>query len=570
MSDFRIKLLGLAAMAAVFTGISYGQVSCNTTSTSGIQEPSGLNTVSPILDRAESEADLVSDVVLYCPASPLVSAGQLTVFASLPVSSKAVSAAGLSGSAGNSEAILQICAAQSGPGVGCTTATGAGGANVTVGGTTFYQGTVSGSTITFSGISFPAGFTAQISNVRVNLSGAAVGSTPLPITESVFAGSNGLATVVYNNVTVGYGLKSLVTPVIASATTTPIGTSVPSYTVCNGNSTNSAAFTVNVAETFGGFFKTQTGVNSASTPVLVVQNGEQGSLQIAGNTAIGTAASGTEFTVTLANVPSAATIYLPLTITGSPTVTSGPAAGITAFTLTLTGSPTPVAHGNFAGLVAFTPSSGTVVATYQVTASNSAYVESFQVPVDVGFAPNTVTAQGPITVLVAYAPAAALTGQATSIPDFAPTSNTALNGTSVIVCQTSLLFPFVTNQVGFDTGIVLANTSTDPLGTAGASFATAQAGTCSLNFYGAGAPSPNTGVAAPGGSQASGTTNAFQLSSVAPGFQGYVIAVCTYQFGHGYAFIEYDLTQANGIAEGYLALVLGSGRGQSPAETLTN
>jgi len=568
MSDFRIKLLGLAALATVFTGISYGQVSC-LTAPGGTLEPTSLNTLSPILDRAESEADLVSDVILLCPSSTTTSNGELTVFASLPVSSKAVTgatgggngtttalaaAAVFSGTAGNSEAVLAICAAQA-LGTGC-----GGVASV------YYQGEVSGSIISFTGVNFPASFTAEISNVRLNFSGAAIGSTPTPETVSIFAGSNGLATVVYNNVIVGYGLKSLATPILASALTTPTATFVPSYTVCNGNTAGSA-FTVNVAETFGGFFKTQTGLNSVTpVPAVVLQNGEQGSLLLpSASTAIGTAASGTEFSVTISNVPSGATIYLMPTINGTGGV------GGTPFTLTLTGTPTIVAAGkNFATLASFTPSSGTVTATYQVTASNSAQVESFQVPVDVGFAPNTLAAQGPITVLVAYAPVAALTGQATSIPDFAPTGNTALNGSSIVVCQTSLLFPFVTNQVGFDTGIVLANTSTDPLGIAGASAATPQAGTCSLNFYGAGAPSPNTGVAAPGGSQATGTTNAFQLSSVAPGFQGYVIAVCTYQYGHGYAFIEYDLTQANGIAEGYLALVLNSARLQNPAETLTN
>jgi len=551
MSDFRIKLLGLAALATVFTGISYGQVSCNTTATSGIQEPSGLNTVSPILDRAESEADYVSDVILYCPASPLVAAGQLTVFASLPVSSKAVTGAvGLAGTVGNSEAILQICPAQSGPGVGCT-----GVEVASVPGTVFYQGTVSGSTVTFSGISFPAGFTAQISNIRVNLSGSAIGSTPLPITESVFAGSNGLATVVYNNVTVGYGLKSLNPP---SITLNAFGLpNVTGYTVCGGNA-GGTAFSVFVSETFGGFFKTQTGVSSAVGAPVVLQNGEQGSLPSLASTAIGTAASGTEFSVTLANVPSAATIYLPPAITGSG------GTGGTSFTLALTGTPTVIAAPKpFAGLVAFTPSSGTVTATYQVLTSNSAQVESFIVPVAVGFAPNSVAAQGPITVLVAYAPVAALTGQATSIPDFAPTANTPLNGSAIVVCQTSMLFPFVTNQLGFDTGIVLSNTSTDPFGPPFG--ATAQGGTCNLSFYGAGAPATNP-VPAPGGTQATGTTNAFQLSSVAPGFQGYMISVCTYLYGHGYAFIEYNLTQGNGVAEGYLPLIINS-RGQAPAES---
>jgi hypothetical protein len=499
------------------------------------------------LDRAESEADLVSDVILLCPSSTATANGQLTVFASLPVSSKAVTGAtgggtGLpagyalpaagtfSGTAGNSEAVLTICPAQA-IGTGCSAVASA-----------YYQGTVSGSIVSFSGVVFPASFTAQISNIRLNLSGAAIGSTPSPITESIFAGSNGLATVVYNNVIVGYGLKSLATPALV----TPLGAAT--FTVCGGNGAAIAtgAVGVTIAETFGGFFKTQTGVSSGGGTVL--QNGEQGSLLLpAASAAVGSAASGTEFTVTIGNVPSAATIYLP------PTITGGPAAG-TAFTLTLTGTPTVIAAGKpFTGLVAFTPTSGTVTATYQVTASNSAQVETFVVPVNVGFAANTITAQGPITVLVAYAPVAALTGQAASIPDFAPSSNTPLNGTSIIVCQTSLLFPFVTNQLGFDTGLVLSNTSTDPFGGTGA---TAQAGTCTLNFYGAGAPTPNTGVAAPGGSQATGTTNAFQLSSVAPGFQGYMISVCTYLYGHGYAFIEYNLTQGNGVAEGYLPLVL--------------
>jgi len=523
-------------------------------------EPTSLNTTSPILDRAESEADLVSDVILLCPSSTTTANGELTVFASLPVSSKSITgatgggngtttalaaAAVFSGTAGNSEAVLAICAAQA-LGTGCT-----GVASV------YYQGTVSGSIISFTGVTFPAAFTAQISNVRLNFSGAAIGSTPTPETVSIFAGSNGLATVVYNNVIVGYGLKSLVTPFI----TTPPFPTINSYTVCGGNNSGvTPAFTVSVGETFGGFFKTQTGLSSGGGTVL--QNGEQGSLLLpSASASIGTAASGTEFTVTVANVPSAATIYLPPTITGT---------GATASTLTLTGTPTIIAVGKpFAGLVAFTPTSGSVTATYQVTASNSAQVEVFGVPVAIGFAPNTVSAQGAITALVAYAPVAALTGQATSIPDFAPTGNTPLNGSVITVCQTSLLFPFVTNQVGFDTGIVLANTSTDPLGIAGASSVTAQAGTCALNFYGAGAPTPNTGVAAPGGSQATGTTNAFQLSSVAPGFQGYVIAVCTYQYGHGYAFIEYDLTANNGIAEGYLALVI-TDRGQAPSEFLTN
>ena len=39
-----------------------------------------------------------------------------------------------------------------------------------------------------------------------------------------------------------------------------------------------------------------------------------------------------------------------------------------------------------------------------------------------------------------------------------------------------------------------------------------------------------------------------------PGFQGYMIASCNFQYGHGFAFIS-DLG-ASRVAEGYLALVM--------------
>ena len=49
-------------------------------------------------------------------------------------------------------------------------------------------------------------------------------------------------------------------------------------------------------------------------------------------------------------------------------------------------------------------------------------------------------------------------------------------------------------------------------------------------------------------------------SSVAPNFQGYVIAVCQFQYAHGFAFIS-DVGARN-LAMGYLALVVDD-RGQT-------
>jgi len=322
------------------------------------------------------------------------------------------------------------------------------------------------------------------------------------------------------------------------------------YTVCTGNGSAFAAgsnsFTVNINELVSGAFLPQGGG--------AVQ-GEQGQYISGAN--IGTANSGDVINVALANVPGSATIWVPqtiavggttLTIANSTAAASGPySAAPTAPALPLPNAP----------YVAFTPTSNAVTIPYTVTTSAVAGPTTFPVNVVMAFAANSAASQSAVTVAVSYGPAAAaLSGPATSIPTFLAGTPTTANGSVINICQTSLLYPFVTNQLGFDTGIVIANTSTDNLATGGKSIAAAQAGTCTLSFYGSGAPSPATGVADPGGSTASGTTHAFLLSAVAPGFQGYMIATCPFQFGHGFGFLAYNLTQNNGAVEGYIAEVM--------------
>jgi hypothetical protein len=173
-------------------------------------------------------------------------------------------------------------------------------------------------------------------------------------------------------------------------------------------------------------------------------------------------------------------------------------------------------------------------------------------------------APGTMTVNLSYAPTpsqgafTAAAGGAPSgtlgIPRFADTS-TATNVAQVTVCTTSLLFPFITNTNGFDTGVALANTSLDPFGTA------TQAGTCTLNWYGATNPSSNPPATTLGGGGVgtstpipAGTVQTALASTTVPGFQGYMIAVCNFQFAHGFAFIS-DLGARN-LAMGYLALIM--------------
>ncbi len=74
-----------------------------------------------------------------------------------------------------------------------------------------------------------------------------------------------------------------------------------------------------------------------------------------------------------------------------------------------------------------------------------------------------------------------------------------------------MLFPYVINVNGFDTGIAIANTTTDMFGTA------AQAGTCSLYFYGLAAPTINPFVTP---TVATGTVYANLASTLAPASAG--------------------------------------------------
>ena len=117
-------------------------------------------------------------------------------------------------------------------------------------------------------------------------------------------------------------------------------------------------------------------------------------------------------------------------------------------------------------------------------------------------------------------------------------------GVPLGVCSDSdtksyILYPFLTNQTGFDTGFSIANTTSDPFGTTGT------AGTCTLNFFGASAPSAlTTASIVPGGMYVN------LASTIAPGFQGYMIASCDFPLAHAFAFIS-DLGARN-LAMGYL------------------
>jgi hypothetical protein len=141
---------------------------------------------------------------------------------------------------------------------------------------------------------------------------------------------------------------------------------------------------------------------------------------------------------------------------------------------------------------------------------------------------------------------------------------------TVSPCHSNLLFPWMAfiPAAGYDTGVAIANTTSDPYGT------TAQNGQgCTLNFFPTSEaelgdattpPVAMTAVAIPTPVIMAGSTFAVSMSNLPQfggttpptDFVGYMIAVCNFQFGHAFAFITDNLTQPTGVAEGYVALLI--------------
>jgi hypothetical protein len=524
MADFRKRFLGLTGALAAFTGIAYGQATCTASSPGGII-------------RAEGTTEQVAPLIITCSGAGTPQ-GSVSIQATvgLPVTSKSLGNGAIEASA---------------------TATGQSTVNGTL--------SANGTQINFSAVQVPAlpggggSYQILIDNVRVNATSLSVGSgSPPPVTESVFLSGTPVTPTATSAVNVAFaesGISAKGFKTLADATSASATTGANNFPVCT-------------AATPGGSLTDPTKPPTGVSNVIQINEGFQSAFKTVANegpqlavsgTNSNAVNSGTRIKLVFANVPSGVTIYLPTTVGsvaggGVLTLTASETGALSAVTAT-TPSSTNGLSGLNAAVAAIATSGGTGTAIYEVTADNLSVTDQYNVPVWVWAPSNTVTpSSAAMTTSVSFAP----TGS-TNVPNFViGSSTTAITGSLFQPCTTSLLFPYVVNGLGFDTGIVLSNTSTDPFGSNGAK---PSPGACTLNFYGTGAPTPATGVNAPGGSQASGTVNAFLLSSVAPGFQGYMIAVCNYQYGHGLAFIAYNLGQNNGATTTYIPLELnGSGR----------
>ena len=144
------------------------------------------------------------------------------------------------------------------------------------------------------------------------------------------------------------------------------------------------------------------------------------------------------------------------------------------------------------------------------------------------------------------------------VPRFIDTGGDPTNVITIVRCTTQILFPFVTNVSGFDTGLVVSNTSEDWLDT------DPQDGTCTVHYHGAtlgdgASPPPDTSSVIGAGEQLVwllSAGNAAQEIDPAADFQGYVIVVCDFQYAHGYAYITDGFGVDTKAAQGYLALII--------------
>jgi len=271
---------------------------------------------------------------------------------------------------------------------------------------------------------------------------------------------------------------------------------------------------------------------------------------------VGSASQGTEIQFAFAGVQAGVNLFVP----GAVNLTGNYGIGIGGV-VTPSGYAVLIGGDGTMGPNPLTISGTTAVATYEILYSDPSVTETLTIPVDVAYISNTaqnLPGPGTATVAVNFAPLSTspVMSSTAAIPRFCQ-PYTAANLYTIVSCNCNLLFPFVTNQAGFDTGVAIANTSADTL-----NGVTPQQGLVTLTYYGnttgGGAPPPTavTTSEVPAGSEL-----IFTLSNggnygipATPGFEGYIIARANFQYCHAFAFIS-DVG-AQKLAEGYLAIQL--------------
>jgi len=586
MADFRMKLFVLAGMATVFAGMASAQNLC------------GTATANAVFVRVESNDDQVADTTVTCTA-PATPAGTISMTVYLSPSVNITSATLGSGNSAKSETLAGLTASFPG--------------------TAFTSGTVSGNSVTFSGIAVGAcapvapattcTFTLTITNIKIQASTVATGSgVPTGISETIFvSGTNTTPSAVTTGSAVAYvssglnGIKSdkaIPNPLCNETTAwgsgaAYAGLAYPGYGAAPLPPLPPSNFTVIFAEAFPNSFKTQGSATvgqatGAGTPGGAAPNAALGSwyvnhtetgLGFSANGTTNQASSGTRIKIIFNNIPANVAIFVPTTFGGAGAVVTEANANSAVLTLiasetgAYTGSVVAPSAANAAPgapddkhgpagpafAAPLTVTSGSATAIYEVTTVSTAPA-TFTIPVFLAAAAGVPAAPTTaITATVSFGPI----GASSNVPNFVNgSSTTTVNGSNFAACSTTLLFPFVTNQLGFESGLAIANTGADLLAVnksgAPVSSVAGQAGTCTLTFFGNATASSNPPAFTTAAPVVPGTSWTGTLTSVVGGtpgnFGGYLIAYCNFLYAHGFTYIAYNLGQANGMAMGYLSL----------------
>jgi hypothetical protein len=596
MAAFRkVHLLAVLLLLLGFAGQASAQVTTLTCTAAAA--------VPPLL-RQEGLTELVGDIIIDCTGGVPTAAGapvqlaNFNVFLNTNVTSRTFGS-------GGSEAILIVDEPLSasnpltpqffcGSVTGCPvtgTGTGVGTYAGTVDRPNIFRGTVvNPNGVQWVGVPIdPPGTIAhrifRITNIRANANGiAAAGDVPGQIQASIAISTSQSLALSDPVQTVGFVRQGLDFTVRNQANDGSAGTSDIAFPQCNSlsrtTSSGSNAFVVRFTERFPTAFKVQSSSPGNQNIPGVFYNTESGFYQFGGfagapNAALGLADSGTRLKAVFSNIPAGVNVFVQTTNIGanvdrSAFLVTGEAgavapalptftdfrAGTTGIT-GLSGTQIPVVNG-------------TATAVWEVNGASTLIADNYQFWVWFSFSANAAQnspppGTGQVTGSFAPTPSGLGVSDSTArtasgslhIPRFAEGTVTR-NIITVFVRRTNLLFPFVTNQAGFDTGLAIANTSLDT----NVFNTPVQTGACDLFPFGAGA-----GATVNTGAIAGGATYVTTASTSFAGFQGYIIARCAFQFAHGFAFIS-DFGARN-LAMGYLALVIpdpapGAGRPANP------
>lgn len=200
-------------------------------------------------------------------------------------------------------------------------------------------------------------------------------------------------------------------------------------------------------------------------------------------------------------------------------------------------------------------------AVYEVVADDPGQVEDCHIPVLFETSDQRVGSARAMFA-ASFAPRSAVSRAAASAPSprFAPALALADAEVSLAACSTRLLFPFVTNQAGFDTGLVITHGSLQAL----TDTVPEQAGSCDLHFYGVGGDGEDELLVQYTTAIDPGEQLVFTFSGGNPArniigmdqFQGYLIADCGYPGARGYVFMSDGFGGIADLAMGYLAPVI--------------